>query len=343
AINTALLKPRVFRPIIRSVVQTVNPPFNSRLLYLQQPKNFQRSADVVGRAQLVQKWAYLRLLNESVAAVIENLALRFGNLRRDFNAMIDAMEALQNSFQSPSSGDYRSPGGSISSCYPKPQSALSNIIVFANTFRQEICQLVRSEHLLLQAARPLCVNLQIYGFIQQPSNISGSKHTFTSPTLSAPAEDTRTDSFIHSLASETAANLQLYIIHLLFVEFNFHLPITEVLRRQLRTLSAVNMKLLHQTSVRGEVSEAAYVDCTSCEKMELGAQPLRGSCRTVKRTFNITYHKPHLEKLGETIATCTQRLEAFMKDLTVTRQANLQLLRSFPQPSLPLFSVSPGR
>ncbi|VDK72132.1 unnamed protein product [Dibothriocephalus latus] len=106
-ITEAVLKPRVFKPTIRSVVQAVTPPFNSRLLYLQQPKNFQRSADAVGRAELVQEWAYLRLLNESVAAVIENLALRFGNLRRDFNAMINAMEALQNSFQSPSSNDYQ--------------------------------------------------------------------------------------------------------------------------------------------------------------------------------------------------------------------------------------------
>ncbi len=87
---------RAYRPVIRSVVQAVSPEFTSRLMYLREPNAFRRPAERVREARLVQQWAHLRTLNASAAVAIENLALRFGNLRRDFAAMLQALHTLRS-------------------------------------------------------------------------------------------------------------------------------------------------------------------------------------------------------------------------------------------------------
>lgn len=85
---------KIYRPVIRSVVQAVKPAFSSRLLQLKKPTD-SRSPSNAAKARLVQQWAYIRLENRSSAVAIENLALRLGNLKKDFDGMTQALGELQ--------------------------------------------------------------------------------------------------------------------------------------------------------------------------------------------------------------------------------------------------------
>ncbi|VDL63837.1 unnamed protein product [Hymenolepis diminuta] len=91
-----LKKPKVnpFRSVIRSVVQVAKPIFSSSLLQLKEPVTFSATSRVA-KARLVQKWAYLRLENTSAAVVIESLALRLGNLKKDFDEMLQRLVELR--------------------------------------------------------------------------------------------------------------------------------------------------------------------------------------------------------------------------------------------------------
>lgn len=83
-----------FRSVIRSVVQVAKPIFSSSLLQLKEPVTFSATSRVA-KARLVQKWAYLRLENTSAAVVIESLALRLGNLKKDFDEMLQRLVELR--------------------------------------------------------------------------------------------------------------------------------------------------------------------------------------------------------------------------------------------------------
>lgn len=49
----------------------------------------------MAKARLVQQWAYLRHENTSSVVVIENLALRLGNLKKDFDGMLQSLAELR--------------------------------------------------------------------------------------------------------------------------------------------------------------------------------------------------------------------------------------------------------
>ncbi|VDO14078.1 unnamed protein product [Rodentolepis nana] len=85
-----------FRSVIRSVVQVAKPIFSSSLLQLKEPVTFTATSRIA-KGRLVQKWAYLRLENASAAVVIESLALRLGNLKKDFDEMLQRLSRVQSS------------------------------------------------------------------------------------------------------------------------------------------------------------------------------------------------------------------------------------------------------
>lgn len=90
--------------MIRSVVQVAKPIFSSSLLQLKEPLTF-RTTSRVAKARLVQEWAYLRLENNSAAVVIESLALRLGNLKKDFDEMLQKLSELRANQHSPASSE----------------------------------------------------------------------------------------------------------------------------------------------------------------------------------------------------------------------------------------------
>ena len=82
------------RSVVRSVVQVAKPVFSSSLLHMRELTTLHPNSRLL-KARLVQQWAYLRLGNTSAAVEIESLALKLGNLRKDFDEMLQDLADLR--------------------------------------------------------------------------------------------------------------------------------------------------------------------------------------------------------------------------------------------------------
>ena len=76
------------------MVQVAKPIFISSLLHLKELISLQPKSRMP-KARLVQQWAFLRLENTSAAVEIESLALRLGNLKKDFDGMFQGLADLR--------------------------------------------------------------------------------------------------------------------------------------------------------------------------------------------------------------------------------------------------------
>ncbi|VDD81860.1 unnamed protein product [Mesocestoides corti] len=291
------------------------PAFSSRMLQLKDDTNIvQRSSRIV-KGRLVQQWAYLRLENASAAVVIENLALRLGNLKRDFDNMLQILAELQASHHmtsevKSSKFDY------VETCSSPTGTALNVIVNFTNGFHEDLCDLIENnEHSFLIHK----IDCQV-----KQTNRAGSPSVPSTPSHS-------------SDATETGSILQLYVVQMLF----FHLhsmnqQIILLLRRQVSLLSMVNQEIQQQQQQQtsGRVDEMETLECMRCERLlnvGAGGSANSMSCHRVERslTVNMTRHWTLFKKFNQAIAACTQRLDALMNNLEVTRVANAKHIQVF--------------
>ncbi|KAL5968258.1 Acid-sensing ion channel 4-B [Taenia solium] len=290
-----------YRSLIRSVVQVAKPVFSSSLLQLQEPVTL-RGTSRVAKARLVQQWAYLRHENSSTVVVIENLALRLGNLKKDFDGMLQSLAELRvaqhmtPAFE-PSKWDF------VETCLSPTGTALNTIVNFTEGFFDHLCRLLDSS--------------------EQDSFLIRSIHCDADlPQLQPPPS-----------TSETGSTLQLFVVQMLF--FRPHTTnqrIIQLLRRQVSLLSIVNQEL-QQHYTAGNMDGVEILECTRCERLGGGGSDVRApmSCRRMDRKakVNMTRHWELFKKFSQAMAACTQRLDALNKDLEATTMANLKHIRAF--------------
>ncbi|VDK34570.1 unnamed protein product [Taenia asiatica] len=294
-------KAHSYRSLIRSVVQVAKPVFSSSLLQLQEPITL-RGTSRVAKARLVQQWAYLRHENSSSVVVIENLALRLGNLKKDFDGMLQSLAELRaaqhmTSAFEPSKWDF------VETCLSPTGTALNTIVNFTEGFYDHLCRLLDSS--------------------EQDSFLIRSIHCDADlPQLQPPPS-----------TSETGSTLQLFVVQMLF--FRPHTTnqrIIQLLRRQVSLLSIVNQEL-QQHYTAGNMDSVEILECTRCERLGGGGSDVRApmSCRRMDRKakVNMTRHWELFKKFSQAMAACTQRLDALNKDLEATTMANLKHIRAF--------------
>ncbi|KAH9282676.1 hypothetical protein ECG_03566 [Echinococcus granulosus] len=302
-------KAHSIRSVIRSVVQVAKPVFSSNLLQLREPITF-RGTSRMTKARLVQQWAYLRHENTSTIVVIENLALRLGNLKKDFDRMLQSLAELRaaqhmTSTFEPSKWDY------VETCLSPTGIALNTIVNFTDGFHDHLCSLLDSS--------------------DQDSFLIRNIHCDAELTQLQPPSSTL----------ETGSTLQLSVVQMLFSRphtTNQH--IIQLLRRQVSFLSIVNQEL-QQHHTAGNMNGVELLECTRCERLGGGGIDVRASmsCHRMDRKakVNMTQHWELFKKFNQAIAACTQRLDALNKDLEATTMANLKhiraFLRGFPKPA----------
>uniref|UniRef100_A0A915EWB3 Uncharacterized protein n=1 Tax=Echinococcus canadensis TaxID=519352 RepID=A0A915EWB3_9CEST len=294
-------KAHSIRSVIRSVVQVAKPVFSSSLLQLREPITFQGTSRMT-KARLVQQWAYLRHENTSTIVVIENLALRLGNLKKDFDGMLQSLAELRaaqhmTSTFEPSKWDY------VETCLSPTGIALNTIVNFTDGFHDHLCSLLDSS--------------------DQDSFLIRNIHCDAELTQLQPPSSTL----------ETGSTLQLSVVQMLFSRprtTNQH--IIQLLRRQVSLLSIVNQEL-QQHHTAGNMNGVELLECTRCERLGGGGIDVRASmgCHRMDRKakVNMTQHWELFKKFNQAIAACTQRLDALNKDLEATTMANLKHIRAF--------------
>ncbi|KAL5110187.1 hypothetical protein TcWFU_004045 [Taenia crassiceps] len=294
-------KAHSFRSVIRSVVQVAKPVFSSSLLQLQAPITL-RGTSKVAKARLVQQWAYLRHENASSVVVIENLALRLGNLKKDFDGMLQSLAELRaaqhmTSTFEPSKWDF------VETCLSPTGTALNTIVNFTDGFYDHLCRLLDSS--------------------EQDSFLIRNIHCDAElPQLRPPPP-----------TSETGSTLQLFVVQMLFSRpHTTNQRIIQLLRRQVSLLSIVNQEL-QQHYTAGNMDGVELLECTRCERLGGGGSDVRApmSCRRIDRKakVNMTQHWELFKKFNQAMAACTQRLDALNKDLEATTMANLKHIQAF--------------
>ncbi|VDM30232.1 unnamed protein product [Hydatigera taeniaeformis] len=298
---SSISKAQIFRSTIRSVVQVAKPVFSSRFLQLREPITL-RGTSRMAKARLVQQWAYLRHENTSAVVVIENLALRLGNLKKDFDGMLQSLAELRaaqhmTSAFEPSKWDF------VETCISPTGTALNTIVNFTDGFYDHLCRLLDSR--------------------DQDSYLIRNIHCDVDQPQLRPPPST----------SETGSTLQLFVVQMLFSRSHTtNQRIIQLLRRQVSLLSIVNQEL-QQHYTAGNMDGVELLECTRCERLGGGGSDVRTSmsCRRMDRKpkVNMTQHWELFKKFNQAIAACTQRLDALNKDLEATTMANLKHIQAF--------------
>ncbi|CAI2737363.1 unnamed protein product [Dicrocoelium dendriticum] len=332
-------------PYVLSALQFPKSSVYQKLLALKYPTMFQRNALTVSMGLRIQQRAYLRLANATAFEELRALVDAFGDLQKGLENISTQVYTIRRRLWSDEVKFSQRRETGEKSCVSDVPQHLRTLLNITESFNEEICNLLFSDAFFGSYALS-CVD--------KPWPADYSTNSFTKHQTNT-TTDYVLDSSLDYLIKEDMdrrSRLELQILDMFFKNISPQPVLKELLRRHLRSLSAIRMQL-RPGKVAGHSSIAPLdIEHPGGIEMISTTSPTTLCTNELPESMRYAYDNELLE-LGESVASTLQRLDWFfnhMQEIVKVNQAiirTLQLsnanLSQVPHPSLVSFKVQVER